>query len=318
MKRIGWIDFLRGTSMILILLFHTEVYYKESGYTPYYIYTTNAIILFYFLSGYVFYREGTFSLKKKLKAIVRSLLIPYFIFTSLIAVPKLLVRQEAIDVQEILINILTGQASWFIAALIVGEALFTILLWISRGKQRWLLTTAILCFIIYYLVPFYEHNYWRWQDALLAFCFLYSGYLYHQYEELFHTINKPLYSSLLLLILIFIKVYEVHVDLPMRNIAVENIPLFMADASIWLLFIISVISYIPRCNIIEWTGRHSLIYYFLCGGCPLLVSMMMNRIGFHYDGYLYRYLIAFLLIYVFATALTWLIYRFMPFLTGKK
>ena len=68
MKRIGWIDFLRGTSMILILLFHTEVYYKESGYTPYYVYTTNAIILFYFLSGYVFYREGTFSLKKKLKA----------------------------------------------------------------------------------------------------------------------------------------------------------------------------------------------------------------------------------------------------------
>ena len=54
--------------MILILLFHTEVYYKESGYTPYYVYTTNAIILFYFLSGYVFYREGTFSLKKKLKA----------------------------------------------------------------------------------------------------------------------------------------------------------------------------------------------------------------------------------------------------------
>ena len=28
MERVGWIDFLRGISMIAILIFHTEVYYK--------------------------------------------------------------------------------------------------------------------------------------------------------------------------------------------------------------------------------------------------------------------------------------------------
>ena len=34
MQRVGWIDFLRGISMILILVFHTEVYYKEYDVTP--------------------------------------------------------------------------------------------------------------------------------------------------------------------------------------------------------------------------------------------------------------------------------------------
>ena len=317
-KRIGWIDFLRGMSMIIILLFHTEVYYKEYNYTPYYIYTTNAIILFYFLSGYLFYHEGSFNIKNKLKAIVRSLLIPYFIFTSLIAIPKLLIRQEAINLQEIIITILSGQASWFIAALIVGETLFSIIIWISRGKHYWLLTTAIFCFITYYLVPFYEHNYWRWQDALLAFDFLYLGYVYRQYEDYFHIISKPLYSLFLLLILFFIKIYEYHIDLHMRNIAVENVPLFIADALIWLLFIITIIKYIFQCRIIEWTGRYCIIYYFLCGGCPLLVSIMMNRIGLPYNGYLYRYILAFFLVYALATVLTWLINRYVPFLTGKK
>lgn len=308
MQRVGWIDFLRGISMILILVFHTEVYYKEYNITPYYIYTTNTIILFYFISGYLFYRPESFNLKKKALSIVRSLLIPYFIFTTLIAIPKVLVRQENIDWMNIILNIISGRASWFIAALIVGEFIFALLLLKTRGKVAWLLTDAIACLIIYYVIPFNQHNYWQWQDALLAVTFLSAGYIYHQYDKHFNTINKPLYSSLLLFILIIIKVYEYHVDLPMRNIAIENIPLFLVDSIIWILFVISIISYIPRCKMIEWTGQHSIVYYFLCGGCPLIVSMTMNKIGFSYDGYLYRYLLTFVFVYLLATVLTWIIY----------
>ena len=315
MNRIGWIDFLRGLSMMLILVFHTEVYYKEYDVTPYYIYVTNAIILFYFISGYLFYRPESFSLKKKLIAIARSLLFPYFIFTSLIAVPKLLVRQEAINLQEIVINIITGRASWFIAALIVGELFFALLLTKTRGKITWLLTDAIACLIIYYVIPFNQHNYWQWQDALLAVTFLSAGYIYHQYDNHFNTINKPLYLLIFLLILIIIKVYEYYVDLPMRNIAIENVPLFLADCIVWLMLVISIISYIPRCKMIEWTGRHCIVYYFLCGGCPLIISIFFNKIGLPYNNYLYRYLLALIAVYLLATTLTYLIYKYIPFIT---
>lgn len=301
--------------MMLILVFHTEVYYKEYDVTPYYIYVTNAIILFYFISGYLFYRPESFSLKKKLIAIARSLLFPYFIFTSLIAVPKLLVRQEAINLQEIVINILLGRASWFIAALIVGELFFALLLTKTRGKITWLLTDAIACLIIYYVIPFNQHNYWQWQDALLAVSFLSAGYIYHQYDNHFNTINKPLYSLIFLLILIIIKVYEYHVDLPMRNIAIENVPLFLADCIVWLMLVISIIRYIPRCKMIEWTGRHCIIYYFLCGGCPLIISIFFNKIGLPYNNYLYRYLLALIAVYLLATTLTYLIYKYIPFIT---
>ena len=303
--------------MILILVFHTEVYYKEYNVTPYYIYTTNAIVLFYFISGYLFYRQGIFDFKKKVKAIIRSLVIPYFIFTTLIAIPKVLLRQENIDWINIALNILCGRASWFIAALIIGELIFGALLVKTRGKILWLSIDVISCFIIYYIIPFNEHNYWQWQDALLAVTFLYLGYVYHQYKQYFHTINKPLYSLLFLLILILIKIYEYHVDLPMRNIAIENAPLFLADTVVWLLLVVSVIQYIPRCRMIEWTGQHCIVYYFLCGGCPMITSMLMNKIGIPYDGYLYRYLIVLLLVYLLTTAFTWLIYKFVPFITGK-
>ena len=318
MQRIGWIDFLRGISMILILVFHTEMYYKEYDVTPYYIYTTNAIILFYFISGYLFYQNNTFHWQKRIISIVRSLLIPYFIFTALIAVPKLLIRQTNIDWIEIVYSILTGRASWFIAALIVGELFFTYLLLKTRGKLAWLSIDVACCFIIYYIIPFNQYNYWQWQDALLTVTFLYSGYVFHQYQDHFNTINKPLYSSLLLLVLILIKVYEYHVDLPMRNIAIENVPLFLADAIVWLLLVISLIKYIPRLRMIEWTGQHCIVYYFLAGGCPLIVSMAFNKIGFAYEGYLYRYVLATIFVYLMATGLTWLIYKYIPFITRKR
>ena len=202
--------------------------------------------------------------------------------------------------------------------LIVGELFFTYLLLKTRGKLAWLSIDVACCFIIYYIIPFNQYNYWQWQDALLTVTFLYSGYVFHQYQERFHTINKPLYSSLLLLILILIKVYEYHVDLPMRNIAIENAPLLLADAIIWLLLVISFINYIPRCQLIEWTGKHCIVYYFLCGGCPLIISMLMNKLGISYDGYLYRYLLTLILVYMLSTVLTWLIYKYVPFITGKR
>jgi hypothetical protein len=98
----------------------------------------------------------------------------------------------------------------------------------------------------------------------------------------------------------------------MRNIAIESAPLFLADAITWLLLIVSLIPFIPNNKLIEWTGRHSITYYFLCGGCPLIVAMTMNIIGFAYEGYFYRFILAFILVYILASLLTWLINRYLP------
>ncbi len=311
MQRVRWIDFLRGISMIMILIFHTETYYKENDITPYYFYTTNAIILFYVISGWLFYKEAVdFSLKHKAKSIFHSMVIPYFLFTALIAVPKLLIRHQVIEWQEIIENILLGRASWFIAALIVAELLFSLFLVISKGKNKLLLPLAVICIIIYFIIPFNVHNIWQWQDALLAVFFLYTGYLCHQNKQLMNYINKPLYSILLLSLLIMIKIVEYKVDLPMRNIAIENVLLFLADALIWLFLVLSIISYIPHSRLIEWTGRHSIVYYFLAGGVPLLVSKGLNYLSLTNHNSL-SLLLAICLVYLIATIIVWMIDRLL-------
>lgn len=77
------------------------------------------------------------------------------------AFSKVFIQQEVFNWQESIIQILSGRASWFIAALIVAEILFSILLQISHGKHRWLLPVALLCLITYYIIPFNQYNFWQ-------------------------------------------------------------------------------------------------------------------------------------------------------------
>ena len=303
--------------MLTIFVFHTEVYYKEHEVTPYYVYTTNAIILFYFISGYLFFNEKKFNLKRKTLSIVRFMLIPYFIFTPIIGLLKNIVY-GTYNFKESIIDIITGRASWFIVTLIVAELAFSLLLAASCRKCVWLIIVSSACFIFYYHIPFNLYNYWQWQDVLLAMPFLLAGYLFHQYEKRIICTTKALYLIPLTVLFIIIKAYEIELNPTMRNISIEHIPLFLADSMLFLLIIISIIKYIPMCKSIEWIGSHSIVYYFLCGGCPLIVSKTFNYIGVSYDNYLYRFTLAVICCLLLATLLTWFIYKYVPCVIGKK
>lgn len=80
---------------------------------------------FFILSGYLMYKpQQQFCIAHKMKSIGKSLLMPYFIFTSLLALPKAIVHGASIDILNIFQSIIMGKASWFVAALIVAEILF--------------------------------------------------------------------------------------------------------------------------------------------------------------------------------------------------
>lgn len=80
LKRIGWIDNLRGFCMLAILLDHTESYYLDYHIINQNLYLTDALVFFFILSGYLMYKpQQQFCIAHKMKSIGRSLLMPYFI-----------------------------------------------------------------------------------------------------------------------------------------------------------------------------------------------------------------------------------------------
>ena len=271
--RLTWADRARGLCMMAILLFHTEKYYAGEEIIPYAFYVNDVLITFFFISGYLFNNpEKAFSVRHKLLSVLRGIILPYFIFTAVIAFPKALVHDNTTLI-DTYTDVLTGHASWFVAALAVAEVIFAPLVNKWDGRMMilgvWCALPYLIMAIAYHLLDndrWSATNFWCWHNALLMMPFIFTGFVFRRHKEWMHLIQRP--STMLLLVTIeaVIKctVWKQSLLLTCQPIHVDSFILFFADGIIGSLIIISFCHHLPRLRWMEWTGKHSLIYYFIC------------------------------------------------------
>lgn len=321
-KRKIWIDLVRGFCMLAILVHHTEMYYVGEAIIDYRFFADNALCTFFFISGYLFYKETPFNLKYKLLSILKTIIIPYFIFMSVIALPKALAHGKFVSVSDSILSIVLGQQSWFITALATAEIIFSILLYLSK-QYKWVLPIGVLISFIGIILltgneQMLAHNYWNIMDGLLAISFLYIGYQYHQKEN---VINRfPLYLYIIPFILFFISkwvIVEYKVYCYLGPVDIDNYPVFIIDNILAILLITRLCKLLPDMKPISWMGSHVIVYYFLCGGVPLTLSVLANKIGFSYYGNYLQVIVVLIAVYLMITLLTWFIYKYIPWATGR-
>ena len=321
-KRKIWIDLVRGFCMLAILVHHTEMYYVGEAIIDYRFFVDNALCTFFFISGYLFYKETPFNLQYKLLSILKTIILPYFIFMSVIALPKALAHGTFISISDCILSIFLGQQSWFITALAIAEIIFSITLYLSK-YNKWILPIGVLISFVGIILltgneQMLTHNYWNIMDGLLAILFLYIGYLYHQKEK---VINRfPLYLYIILFILFLISkwiIVEYEVYCYLGPVDIDNYPVFIVDNILAILLITKLCKLLPDMKPISWMGSHVIVYYFLCGGVPLILSVLANKIGFSYQGIYIQVIAVLIVVYLMITILTWLIYKYIPWATGR-
>lgn len=319
-NRIHWVDNLRGLCMLAILFDHTEHYYVGENIVNLNLYVTDALCLFFMISGYLLYKaEGSVCLKHKCGSIVRSLIMPYFIFTTAMSLPKVLAHGGDFALKDIALGIVMGQASWFVAALAVAEVGFLVALRLVRGNQWALGVVCVVAFVASFVLSAATDScVWQVDNALQAMLFLFVGYTYHRHEASIKVSTG--YVAAALLVLIGIKTYVAMegITLTIWHINVSNYAVFVANIAADCLAMFGLFRRLPPCKALEWMGRHSLVYYFLCGGVPLLLSKTAARLGFAYVDCYMQVVIVFVAVYAVASATTWAIYRYAPFVVGKK
>lgn len=307
--------------MLSILLDHTEIYYTGGNLIPYDWYVSNVLIVFFFLSGYLMYKQQGFSLKHKLTSIGHSLLLPYLLFTAVLALPKAFVHGWSIDLKSVLLPILTGRASWFIATLIVSETVFSLFLWITRGKVIPLFLLSFCALVGSVLLTKQSTDYaWCINNALQAVFFLCIGWFYQSRKEVFNRINTPLYTSFLFISLIIIKGYATckGVHTMIYPMGIDSYFLFFLDMLTSIFLLVNICKQLLRCKLVEWVGAHSIVYYFVCGGVPLCLSLALEKVGLDYHGAYYSVLIAYALVCIVASGIVAIVYRYLPFMLGKR
>ena len=107
------------------------------------------------------------------------------------------------------------------------------------------------------------------------------------------------------------------ITLLVEPIRVNNWYVFVFDALVCTLFLVSLAKQLKSVAWLEWTGRRSLVYYFFSGGIPLVVSTLLQRIDMGYSGNYHRVLLAFLLVYALTSIIAWAVYRYLGFIVGK-
>jgi len=314
--RIVWLDQLRAVCILLILWLHTDIYYTGHETIPYVLYVTNALTIFFFISGYLFFTDRPFSLRRKLVSIIRSLLVPYFFFTLLLALPKALVRHRAL--LDILSNIFIGNGSWFVAALIVAEIIFACILYL---RQHWLLhllpvVALILSWLFSNTLHYDGPEVWNFRSAFIALIFLYLGYQYHRHEDRLLPLCRPLPIVLLSVLALLSKAYVLSkgIQMVVGPVIISNYPVFLFDTITIILLAIAVVRYLPSWSWLQWIGRHTLVYYFFCGAVPTVVSMLLPP----YQGYYLTILLPYSIVCLLTTAITYLCYRFLPFILHHR
>lgn len=291
--------------MIAIVVDHTKIYYAGANDFDYYLYVYDALTVFFFLSGYLFYQEnGIFDLRHKLSSILRRLVIPYFLFTAVLALPKTIGHGQNLST-DIFWEILLGQASWFVAALISASLLFSLFLLISKQRIIPLAFLAVVCYTGSIFFPDTLANPWHIKEALMFLPYILIGFCFHRYEQLFRT-----YFWLIPLTFIL---YITGKCLYMTDVVTDSEQVFqlylIIETISCVLFFALAASHIRSFYSIEWIGRKSIFFYFLCGGVPFVVTSVMNRVGVGYDGNILHLLLCIAITIIVISLVTFIIDR---------
>ncbi len=322
--------------MLAIIFDHTEICFTGDNIVPYRMYVPDVLMAFFFLSGYLFfYRPEGFRLRHKLHSWLRGVLMPYFIFTSALALPKAWLHGDGGSLSDLLLTILTGQGSWFIASLAVAELLFCLLLWLSRARWRWLAGAGLFAVALAYGFGTrrlaFEANWWHANEAVVALPSLLLGYMVHRFDSLGTRWRLGLFALLLVLSLP-VNVLVASSSWPSVLVGALVLPrLFLVKnaLSVLLLYLLFTISQrdgvrwvelMPRwlAAMVSWTGRRSIVYYFFSSGVPTALTAVFSRLGYTYRGCYVEVLVVFSLNLLLITLVTWTIYRYLPWTTGRR
>lgn len=184
--------------MLAIYLFHTEIYYTGDAIIHPRLYVENALSCFFFISGYLFYKNGTkLSFSRKVRSVIRHIIVPYFIFATVMAFPKAFVHDTGESATEVLLGVLAGQASWFITALAVAEIMFAAMLSLPEKYHAVIMPACAACYVVSFCLPDETANIWNFNTALMSLAFLYLGFIFHIYEERINKRNRWLLPAIL-------------------------------------------------------------------------------------------------------------------------
>lgn len=328
-KRIDWIDALKGLGMFFVIWGHclpTNKYRIRK-----YIYSFH-MPLFFFVSGLTCHKDLDLDFKSFVKKKIKSLLVPYFIISFIgIFIFAVLYKYgivEEFDLLDSLFGIFYSNNNvfsapigqlWFVNTLFLTHILFYILNKISKNDKD-LFFLCVLCAIIGYVnsISSYQiYGPWHIEVVFTAIIFYYLGYIFTKNITLFEKFMKNKVKSIILgFILLIVAVFFQYEN--------RAISMYVAQYGSIILFYISSLSsifgliifvnlFMKKSYIFKTIGKYSIFflsYHFS------LILIIQNYFEYFTKKNLSMFLLA-ILVTLILFPLSILSYNKIPIFHGK-
>ncbi|MFN2747971.1 MULTISPECIES: acyltransferase family protein [Bacillus] len=273
-KRIDWIDASKGLGIILVVLGHTPT----TDWLKTFIFAFH-MPLFFFLSGVV-YHDANLTFKSFLYKKMKTLLLPYFIFSVLAYSFWFLIERHfkfsgSSDVDPIIpfkgifysipdhYMLTHNPALWFLTCLFVVELLFFCM-------KKWLNDRFIVCFVMLSAaLGYYNYQYldikllWNIEVALTAIVFYSAGFLLRKRLRELKMRNRRtlLLSFLFFAVVAYLQSWNVRVD--MRANEYGDMAIFYITAFSGTAGVIFTSFHLENVRLLRFLGKNSLIILVL-------------------------------------------------------
>ena len=326
-KRIDWIDYVRGISMLAVVISHVET--KEAAIVFDYTIFPFMLPAFFFVSGYVSKVVETDFFTYFKKRIVK-LLITYFLLCLASALFSLNNCRTYIHHPDEFIKtlqfILSGKALWFVACLISADVIIGILMFLSQKRifVFVLLSTVMTVLGVVCAKP-HVHWFYYFDTALICQILVVFGILTRKYQLLEWIKNKWLAAVLSFTIYVGCVIGLDKTKLLHFNIAQNiygNLFAFFIVACLGAISISYICKCLPKCQILSFVGQHTLLYFAFHGHglsvCYKIIASLykLTEWNFLYNPYFFKPFagIGTLLILIIPSML---IDYFIPIMNGK-
>lgn len=283
-ERKAWLDAGKGISMLLVLLFHSEMY-LPTGLECSPLFTLFRMPFFFFLSGYLFTSDYLhFSLRKKLKQILRGIVWTYLLFASVILFPKSILNEDTLG--DAAIGLLLGHASWFVVALGGSQVMFAFLMRYTKRKLAYALFMLLSLCAAYAVKAVYPYSLPYCLDCTLVVNFFFGlGIFYRWHEADVHryvAINKRNAAAAVILFFALTRLDDlfIHSNHQLFNTeAFVHFPLSIAYACIGVAMMTLVVRAIHFPQFVQTVGKNSLVFYYLNGGTTRGITVVLGAAG---------------------------------------
>jgi fucose 4-O-acetylase-like acetyltransferase len=329
--RIPWIDNLRGLWIILIVLWHC--YFPDKSLIVRFLFTFH-VVLFFFLSWYLYNEKKHDNIIKFAKNKFNRLIVPFIMFnTIMFSYFKL---ENYISWNDFLMNInqfikwvlywsyisshpeiiLTNVPTWFLPALFMTSIYYFIIHKYIKNRYYRTITLFIISITIY-IESRYLHFRLPWSMEIAGMATLFYG-LWHTFKKEISTFVEKInyYYLFLVPILVWFNLTLLSQTNFSSNYYWKNYFIFLLDWFSWILLILILSKLIKQNIILDFLWKNSLIILWM-EWIKFLILSLVIRFSFWVLIFEQSYMIAIIQVistFIVMVPIIFIINKFFPFI----